>query len=114
MIQTKKKVIPRSKVKRLKKSSPPRSFRFANNRSFPPVIVEEALSAFPLCKRANAINKIETINKTTFICPILSKTNSNYYIKCFPIRQLFDEILKGFLVFLLLLEKKKRSHIHSF
>ena len=58
-IQITKKATPKTIVSLVINNSPPRSLRFANNASLPPVKACEALSAFPLCKSAMAINKIE-------------------------------------------------------
>lgn len=70
--QTTNKHNPSKRVSLLIKSSPPLSLRFANRLSFPPVMVPEALSAFQLCNKTTAINKMETIIKNIFIRIILS------------------------------------------
>lgn len=57
-----KNATPNTAVNLVINNSPPRSFRFLNKESFPPVKAAEALSAFELCNNTIAINKIDTIN----------------------------------------------------
>ena len=73
MIQITKKATPKIAVNLVINNSPPRSFLLANKLSLPPEITLEAPSDLPLCKRAMAISKIDTVinNISTIIPPRL-------------------------------------------